>query len=129
MKITPLLLSIILISSNNSFAADSAIALSKGEIAPFTGILMPLDLAKTVNNKLTDCNRIKLINQSLNDSINIYKKNEVLYKSEVTEIQVENLSLRTAVDNANKNNFWRNALYFGLGVLTTSAVVYATRQH
>ncbi len=116
-----------LISLNNTFATPTAIHLNKDETTPFAGILLNEEMSKIIYDQLDDCGRLKLINKSLNDSIEIYKKNEDLYKSEVTVVRDENITLRTALDKADKNNFWRNALYFGLGVLSTSAVVYATR--
>lgn len=126
-KLVLTLLLIPLISLNSAFANPLAIRLNKDQISPYSGILLNEEMAKVIYDQLDDCGRIKLINKSLNDSIEIYKKNEVLYKSEVTLIRNENLTLRTALDKSNENNFWRNALYFGLGVLSTSAVVYATR--
>lgn len=117
----------VLVSSNTAFADTEIINIKKGDIAPFSGVLLSDSQAKMVYGELVNCDKIKLLNKSLSDSIVIYQKNEVLYKSEITEVKTENLSLRTAVDAANSNNFWRDALYFGLGVLTTSAVVYATR--
>lgn len=127
-KLISILLLIPLISLNNTFASPLAIHLNTDEPAPFSGILLNEEMSKVIYDQLNDVNRIKLINKSLYNSIEIYKKNEVLYKGEVTLVRNENVTLRTALDKADSNNFWRNALYFGLGVLSTSAVVYATRR-
>ncbi len=121
------LLLINLISLNSAFASPVALHLEKDQISPFAGILLNDEMSKLIYNQLDECGRLKLINKSLTDSVVIYKKNEDLYKNEITVVHDENLTLRTALDKASTNNFWRNALYFGLGVLSTGVVVYATR--
>ena len=113
--------------ASNTCYADEIVHLNAKDPAPFAGVLLSDKQAKVVYGELKDYDNVKLINKSLNDSIVIYKKDEVIYKNEISEVQTENLVLRNAVDDANTNNFWKNALYFGLGILTASAVVYATR--
>ena len=128
MKNLPLtILLSVLISNTNTCYSDEIIHLKAKQPAPFAGVLLSDKQAAIIYGELVDYDKVKLLNKSLNDSIDVYKKDEVIYKSEISEVTTENLSLRTAVDDANKNNFWKCALYFGLGVLTTSAVVYATR--
>src|ERR1700732_1113557 len=109
-KMKNLLLTILLsaLATSNCYA-DEAVHLNAKDPAPFAGVLLSDKQAKVVYGELKDYDNIKLINKSLNDSIVIYKKDEVIYKNEISEVQTENLVLRNAVDDANTNNFWKNA--------------------
>jgi hypothetical protein len=125
-----LLLTILLsaLTSNSCYAAET-IHLNTNDPAPFAGVLLSDKQAKVVYGELKDYDKVKLINKSLVATELLLIKNEVIYKSEISEVRDENVSLRTAVNDANKNSFWKNALYFSLGILTASAVVYATRSN
>lgn len=110
-----------------SWALDGAISLTKGQPAPYAGVLMGTELAGKVYSDLKYKDQLILVNQSLMKSIDLYKTNETQYKNNISGLEDVNQKLLVAVQDANSNNFWRNALYFGLGVITASAVVYATR--
>src|ERR1035437_4682254 len=125
-KMKNLLLTILLsaLTSNSCYAAET-IHLNTNDPAPFAGVLLSDKQAKVVYGELKDYDKVKLINKSLVATELLLIKNEVINKSEISEVRDENVSLRTAVNDANKNSFWKNALYFSLGILTASAVVYA----
>lgn len=109
-------------------SAQDAVLVEKGEAAPYRGILMTEDKAKVIYNQLADCDRCKLLNKSLEDSIELYQKNETIYLKEIVEIRDQNITLQTALDRSKSTSFWEKTLWFGLGIVTTSLIVYATTQ-
>jgi hypothetical protein len=127
--------SLILLSGlivNSSVFADTipnAVQLTKGQVAPFTGVELSDSYVKEVYKELNDSNKYKLLCQSLEQSIVLYQKNEVEYKAEITELTQQNTTLDTALQKANTNSFWKNTLWFLAGVLLTGGITYATRSH
>lgn len=115
-----------LILENNTLAL--VVPLNQNELAPFQGLLFDKTSADKMYTELNDYDKVKLLNKSLEVSIDLYQKNEEVYKQEVQELTVQNTSLSEAVIKAKDNTTWDRILYFGLGVLTTSLIVYATKK-
>ena len=124
MRILSILLSILI--SQNSFA-NIALGISKGIPAPYDGVLLDKEKTTEVFNKLIQLDKEIQINLSLQKSLDLMNQNEVIYKSEISELQTQNNKLDDALVKANSNSFWNKAAWFGLGVLTTGAIVYAVR--
>lgn len=111
---------------NNAFA-DGLLVVKKGTICPYDGYLLDQKQASKLYTELEDCDRIKLINTSLNKSIELYKSNEVEYKTEISDLKIQNNNLVLAVDKATTDNTWKNILWFSLGAIVTGFVIHETR--
>lgn len=113
---------------SNASLAQEVVLIEKGTPAPYRGVLMTEDKAKVIYNQLADCDKCKLLNKSLEESIQLYQKNESLYLKEIVEVRDQNVILQSALENSKSTNFWEKALWFGFGIITTSVVVFATAQ-
>lgn len=130
MKIFRLMLITSLIFStnvNNVYASDIEY-LIESQPAPFTGYLLSIPKTMQIKKSLEDCDRIYFLNKSLEQSIEIYKKNETLYVNQLDVLKKQNSELDKAVQSQRHTEFWETVMYFGIGVLTTSAIVYATQR-
>ena len=102
--------------ADTSVVQDSVL-LNTGDRAPFPGWLAPGG-----EDKLKD---YKLLTDSLNKSIDLYKANETLYTQKVTILTTQNDSLSKAVYEVKASNDLEKFLYFGLGVLAAGLSIYA----
>ena len=118
-----------LIVSNSAIAdtTPNAVQLNKGQVAPFTGVELSFSYVQEVYKELNQGQQYRLLNKSLQDSIILYEKNEVLFKSEISELKTQNMTLDTALQKASTNSFWKDALWFLGGVLLTGGIAYAVR--
>lgn len=127
-----MLLSFLMIGSS-CFADPSllpnATFLKKGQPSPYDGVLLSTAQAKVVYGELKDYDRLKLINVSLQKSIEDYKENETEYLKEITEVRDQNLELQQAVEKASTNGFWKDAMWFGIGFLLSGVTVHFIDKH
>lgn len=100
--------------------------LEKGDIAPYRGLLFTEVSSKKLQRELQECDKTQRINESLKVSIEIYKKNEGLFLSDIEKLKAQNKNLEEAVVKAKDNSWLENAAYFGLGALASGLIVYAT---
>lgn len=114
-------------NSSRSLCDNNYCVLSKGDKCPYDGLLVSDAQVSKVNKELENCDKLKLINKSLNKSIELYKLNEIEYKAEISELKIQNVNLDQALEKANTNSTTRNVLYFGLGIVTTGLLFYAAR--
>lgn len=114
---TMLILSLIFSISANS--EENALYLSKGTKSPYDGVLLTIPYANEVKQGM-------LLNESLQTSIDIYQKNEVVYKTEIEQLQTQNSSLTQEIRRAPDG--WTDLIYFALGVVVTTSIVYATKK-
>jgi hypothetical protein len=132
MRALAILLSFLMIVNNNAQAdviLPKALFLTKGMPAPYDGALLTSEQAKVIYGELKNYDKLILINQSLGKSVDLYKNSEIIYQKEIIGLKDQNVTLENALEKSNNNNFWMDALLFVAGVVTTSAVVYVTRQH
>jgi len=115
-KSLSILLIISSLISNLSFA-EEAVLLSKGEAAPYSGALLPVD-------KLQELRKAYLEKDSLSRSIELYKSNELLYTKKVDVLSEQNDRLaKTAYEERNMSTLEKIG-YFGLGAILTGLVAY-----
>lgn len=109
-----------LIVSNSAWAEDNALYLSKGSLAPRDGILLTVDYANQV--------RIKLLERdSFVISLDLMKKNEVIYKTEIEQLSTQNTNLVQAVKDEKTSKLIGEILYFSLGAVLSGLTVYVLR--
>ena len=125
-KIKNLLVKLLVFSMivNNVAFADDTIVLNKGQSAPFTGLLLTEDKANEVYN---DIKKYKLLNESLEKSVILYKQNEELYDKKVNILLEQNDKLSENLLQARTTSNWEKILWFGLGFLSVGLGIYGVK--
>lgn len=121
MKILTLLLSASLLC--NVAFADDAISLSKGQAAPWDGVLMTTERAQTARKAELENPQYKLLNDSLQHSLDINTEKTGFYKEKVTILTNDNQMLSTALVKERSNNDLMKVLCFVGGVVLTALAV------
>lgn len=134
MRLLQTLLIFSLIASNTAGATGSnpelkATNISKGQPAPYDGVLLSNNQSKVVVGQLRQFDNLKLINESLNKEVTLHEANETEFQKQIIELKSQNTDLSTNLEKASSDNFWRQTLFFGLGVLSTGLIVYAVKRN
>jgi hypothetical protein len=122
------MLSISLIGSVKSNADDQVIRLEKGTPSPYTGVLMPDSIAKDLRDAVVDRDGCKLINESLNKSIEFYRENESLNQEKVNILLQKNNELAESLRDTKDFNNTQRLIWFVLGIVVTGIAVYGVKQ-
>lgn len=126
MKILALLLSASLLC--NTTFADDAISLSKGQAAPWDGVLMTTERAQTARKAELELPKYKLINESLEYSLGLHKENNSFLKDKVVILTGDNQMLATAlVKERSSNDLMKIVCFVGGIVVTVLAIEGASK--
>lgn len=112
-----------LIVANPSFAQDVQY-LSKDQKAPFEGFLFTASKASELKDAVIERDNYKLINLSLEKSLELEKKNSELQNQKVNVVLEQNLNLTKSLNEERSMTNWERVLWFGLGVIGTGLAVY-----
>lgn len=121
-----LISTILLISfaSVNCFADDDVIKLEKDQKAPWTGVLFSQSKASELVTVTKERDNYKLLTESLERSIVLYKQNDELQNSKVSMLMEQNDYLSKSLKSSRDfSNIERIVWFFG-GVLATGAALY-----
>lgn len=89
--------------------------IEKDTPAPYTGYIFDLEAEQKNQYKLLERN-------SFESQIKLYEENSKLYEAQMNQwkgVAQENTERLIKLE---RNTFWQNALFFGLGVVATSAL-------
>ena len=116
-----------MVSISNALA-EGAIVLKKDEKAPFSGVLLPEDIANQLKNDSIDKYRYKLINESLEKSLTLTKDNLEITEKQNTVLFERNINMTKALNSSREMTNWERIAWFGAGILTSILVTYGTIQ-
>ena len=108
--------------SLNSWGND-VVFLSKGQAAPYTGILFPEQTANELRRSLLESEIKSLENESLREQRDFYHEVTRIKTEEVESFRTQNQRLVMQQENSKVQSM----IYFGLGVLVTGLAVYGAR--
>lgn len=121
------LITFLMIISQPVFA-DTATNLSKGQPAPYDGILLDKEKSDKIRDELIEKDALVKINESLNKSIKLHRDNEDILNGQKKMLVDQNIELTRALNDSRETSTWTKIGFFALGFIVTSAAVYgATR--
>lgn len=121
-----LLLTISLVSSitaNNCYA-QNVVLLEKDSPAPYKGYLFTEDEVRKIRSDLIELDTLRLVEISYNRTLELYKKNEVLYNDKINMLVQQNDKLVTTLSKSQEVNNWERFFWFSAGIFITGAGVY-----
>lgn len=108
--------------------ADTAQNISKGQPAPYDGVIMDKERSEKVRDELIDKDALVKTNESLNKSIKLYQSNEDILNGQKQLLLNQNIELTKTLNDTRETSTLTKVGFFLLGVAVTSAAVYgATR--
>lgn len=124
-----LLLKILLISliATNSFADNDVVSLLKGQPAPFDGLLFTIPKAEDLKRSVVERDNYKLLSESLERSIDLFKKNDELNNQKVNILLEQNDKLAKNLYEARSTSTAERVLWFGLGLAVTGMAIYGAK--
>lgn len=95
--------------------AQNAIDITKGQPAPYSGVLLSKEKAESIKNELIEKDKLKEINESYKRTVNLYKENEQYFNEQIKFLRNENNELNK------KANFTdiEKIGWFTLGIILT----------
>jgi hypothetical protein len=123
-----LVLMTMLLIFNTALACDPVKFVEKGAAAPCTGYLFTPEKEKEVRMQVIDLQYEKELSLSKDRQIELYKKENAILTERYQIWSVEAKALSSDLSKERNSTFWRNTLYFALGMLITTGVTYAVNQ-
>jgi len=123
-----LLIITMLLIFNGSFACDPVKFVEKGNPAPCSGYLFTPEKEREIRLQLVELEFEKQLVISKDRQIELHKQENKLITERYDLWRVEAKELSSDLSKERNNNFWRNTLYFALGMIITTGVTYAVNQ-
>lgn len=127
MKKNKVLVLLICLSFSLNVSADP-ILLQKGNSAPYDGLLFSEQKANDLRKELLDKDYLKLQNDSLNRSLELYKQNESIYKEQKELLLEQNDRLAKSLYEERRVTNWERVGFFVLGIAATGLAFYGVSQ-
>lgn len=118
------LLIILTILSNLCIADELVVPITKGDPAPYSGVLFPVSKAREMEKTSIERNNLKLINESYQRSHEIDAKTEELLNKKIDIVTQQNNVLNDQVYKYRESSNWNNLLWFSLGIFATGAAIW-----
>lgn len=109
-------------------SAPSVQFVKKTTPAPFDGYLFAPEAEQKAREGLLERDQYKSLYESSQRIIKLMEGNESLYEQRLENFKVRNDDLSVKLQQATDASFWKNTLYFGLGVLITGAIAIGIAQ-
>lgn len=122
-----LIISSTLLLNSLCFAQDSVL-LHQNDKAPYDGILLTQDKAQDVKNKLLEGDSYKLLNDSLNKSLNLQADIITKDDNKINLCMDQNDKLAKSLQSSTTMSDWEKVGYFLVGVFATAAAIYGAHQ-
>lgn len=103
---------------------DEVVSLHKNDKSPYDGVLFPLDKAKELQTAVLERDNYKLLNESLQKSLDLDKDTEKVLNQKVELITQQNNNLSETLYKTRETTAWDHFWWFLLGVVSTTAAVY-----
>lgn len=117
------LISLLLLLASPAYA-DQALPITKGQPSPVTGTVLDTEKASKIQNELIDADACQKENTSYQQSIDLYKKNEVIYNNENSMLLARNVDLSKALNEAKETSDLTKILYFVGGIIVVGTAAY-----
>lgn len=112
------------LTSQLSFAEGDVVFIKKGTPAPEDGYLFPPLKAEEQRNVELERNKYKLLNTSLETSVDILKESQKILESKVTKLSDQNDKLAESLYQEKDTQDAKNILIFGLGLLSMGVAFF-----
>lgn len=127
------ILSIFLISlsiNSNCFcdSGNDVIFLSKDQKVPFNGYLFTEEKTQTLKNSVVERDGLKLINTSLQKSLDLSNSNILLTNDKNKLLEDQNNSLATSLYKERSSSTLEKFVWFGLGIFCAGLGVWGVKQ-
>lgn len=119
---------LILLLISNSFADEEVVYLEKGKQSPYTGYLFTPEKADSIRKQLIEGDTYKLLNQSLEKSLELEHKTVDLSNLKITNLSEQNDKLAKSLYEERSMSNWERIGFFALGVIGTGLAVYGIKQ-
>ena len=104
--------------------SEDVVLLNKDDKAPYTGLLFPREKALEVRRTVLENDELKLINQSFQRSIDLYKTNESESEKQKQILLERNDQLANQLSKSRSMTDWERIAWFVGGVVVTGAAVW-----
>lgn len=111
-----------------AFGQGETFLIEKGQPAPFSGVLLPNKKGNEIRKQLIQGDGYRLINESLEKTITLYKENEQIQSKKLVLLVDQNNLLNNEVTALRKSNDLEKILWFSLGVLATGFALYGAKK-
>jgi hypothetical protein len=123
-----LLISSIVASNTCSVFAADATPIKSGQPAPYDGLLLTPEKAQEVKNTYVERDGYKLLNDSLQKSLDLSGGAFNLSEQKVNILLEQNNKLAVNLNEARTTSNFEKFMWFGLGVLGASLAVYGVKK-
>lgn len=125
-----LLISLTLVSliSNLAFADSSVSFIKKGDVATYDGYLFTIPKAEELRNITIERNSFKLLNESLNKSVELQDNLIKLDEQKVNKLLEQNDKLAVSLNDARTTSEWTKLLWFFTGIAVTGVAFYGVNR-
>jgi hypothetical protein len=119
----------IALSALLSISANAQVEyIEKGKPAPYTGYLFTPEKEADVRKANEDLKLFKLIDDNNSKILKLKEDQLVVVKEQADLWKNQSERLSKQLVDAEDRGFWRNTLYFGLGAIVTTAIVFGVNQ-
>ena len=101
--------------------------LDKGEVSPIKGYLFSIDEGKKIQIELMELDFCKQTEQQNNIVIELHKSEIGKHKEIINSLEIQKLTLLKENKQLGETKLIENGMYFLLGVILTSGIVYVTK--